>query len=302
MINKSKNNILSLIIKSLFLSIGGMIFPVLYIFIPAMFVVESVYSGIVKIFSFFMGVCLLVGLLMSPIIGVMMFVVFGPIILTFHYMISNKYSVNTTIIVTSIIFFISLIIGLYWVGFTPEVINSPESVKSFIEVERNLMSSMGEKVELSNAYLTQVYNLTIQIIPSVLIIISLIVSYCTYSIVGKSILKRGGIILQPSSFIFFRVPKGLPLALFISMFLIYILKGTIGSIYSIMMMNIVLIFSFILFVLGFSVLMYLLNKLKFGGILKFVIYVSVFIIPFFQIALIFLGLLDYLFNFRKLPN
>ncbi|WP_127725303.1 DUF2232 domain-containing protein [Anaerosphaera multitolerans] len=289
-------------IKSILLSILGIIFPVFYIFIPVIFIVESVFSGIVKIFSAFLGICLILGLILSPQIGIMFLILFGPFILIFHYMISNKYSVESTIMVTAVVFFLSLLVSFYWVGFTPESINSPESIENFIEFQKAALNSAGDSMGISEVELTQIYNMTVQMIPSAVIIMSLVLAYLTYTMASRSIAKRGGSIVQPFKFSFFKIPKGLPLALLLSMVLIYFFKGTLGDYSSVLIRNLVVVFGFILFVLGFSVVVFWVNKMKLGSILKFLIYVSVFLVPGFQLVLIVLGVLDYIFNFRKLLN
>ncbi len=297
-INKSKDNIFVLIIKSVLISLGGIVFPLLYLFLPSMFVADSITNGIVKIIGVFTLCCATVGLVVSPAMGAIIFSVFGPLILIFHYMISKKSSVNLTIVTCAAVFFISVIASLYSFGITPEILNSAENMKAFIEVQKNILESGG--IDISNSQLMIIYNRMLQLLPGSLLIMSLVISYMTYVIAGRTLIKRGDYILQPSSFIFFRIPKGIFEAILIAFILLYAAQLLTDYKFNVLIDNVYMVFEALFMFVGVAVFLFFLNKFIKGKVLRFVILFFVFMVPGTGTMFTFTGILDCLFNFRKL--
>ncbi len=298
-INKFKDNIFVLIIKSVLMSLGGIIFPVLYLFLPSMFVAESISNGIVKIIGIFALCCATVGLVVSPIFGALIFSIFGPMILIFHYMISKKSSINLTIVVCAGVFFLSVITSLYSFGITSEVLNSAENMRAFVEAQKTVLESSG--IDMSKSQLMVMYNRMLQLLPGSLVIMSLIISYITYVIAGRTLLKRGDYILQPSSFIFFRIPKGIFESMLITMVLVYAVQMLTDYKLNVLVDNVVMIFQALFMFVGVAVFLFFLNRVIKVKALKFVILFFMFMTPGTGMAFVFVGILDSLFNFRKLP-
>ncbi|WP_036730410.1 DUF2232 domain-containing protein [Peptoniphilus mikwangii] len=303
-INKSKNNIYILIIKSILITLGGLAFPLLYIFLPAIFLTEAITEGIIKIMGIFIGLCILVSILISPIAGILVLNLFGPIVLVYHYMISNKYEVNTTIIVAAGTFFLSMIMSFYFLGITPELLKSQDVISKVIELQREIFNSE-QLSEFSKAFneseILSYYNRSLQIMPAMMVCVSLIISYLTYVISGRTLLKRGGYISQPSSFIFFKVPKEFVIVGVFSLILIYFMQDVFGVGYLILMENILIVFSLVLFFAGLSLLQFFMVKIKANKFSKIIVTVVTFMFPTVQIILVVIGFVDSILNFRKLP-
>lgn len=295
------NNLLKLMTKSTFIALLGSFFPVLYILFPAMFVAESLKEGIVKTMGCFLGVCLILSALISPLVGISILTMFGPMILIFNYMIINKHDVNTTIVVNAILFFVSMIFISYTSGITPEALKSQEMISKFIEMQRELLDS-SVSMDLSTADFTMIYNRTLQIMPSVLLLISLFMSYTTYTIAGRSLLRDKKIIMQPSSFIFFRLPNGIVISSIIGVLGIILFQEAIGDNYFVIIENIVIVMATLLFFEGLSVAKFFMMRAKLVGFLQILIMVSALVIPGVQIIFIGLGIFDVLLNFRNIPS
>lgn len=115
--------------RSIIISMIGMIFPFLYILFPSMYVVESVKEGIIKVMATLIAVVFLIGAILGPMEAIIIFTIFGPFILIFHYMISTNRSVAATILATSLIFFTSIMVLFFAFGINSEVLNSRETIK-----------------------------------------------------------------------------------------------------------------------------------------------------------------------------
>ncbi|WP_180339351.1 DUF2232 domain-containing protein [Peptoniphilus catoniae] len=297
-INKS-NNIFILIIKSVLISIGGVVFPVLYLFLPSLFIVESLGSGMPMIIGLFGLCCGILALVVGPMVGALIFGIFGPMILIFHYMISKKQAVNTTIVVCAGVFFASLLIGLYSAGITPGVLQKPDLINTFIDTQMDILKAGGFKID--RASLIVLYKRMLQIMPAALIIVSLFISYVTYVLTGRALLKRGNYILQPSSFIFFRIPGGLGQAALLSGVLIFALDSAEILNLGIVMDNLYLVFSALFFFVGLAVSLFYIGRFIKNPILGTLMIFLLFVIPGLGNILVLIGILDSLFNFRRLP-
>mgnify|MGYP001268904148 CR=1 FL=1 len=295
------NNLLKLMTKSSLIALLGSFFPVLYILFPAMFVAESLKEGIVKVMGCFIGVCLILAILISPVVGISVLTMFGPMILIFNYMIINKYDVNTTIVVNAIIFFVSMIFISYTFGITPETLKSQDTISKFIEMQKELLDA-SVNVDFSTSNITMIYNRTLQIMPAILLLMSLFISYTTYTITGRTLLKENRIIMQPSSFIFFRLPNGIVISSIIGVAGVFLFQELIGENYFVIIENIVIVMGTLLLFEGLSVAKFLMMKARMASILQILIIVCALIIPGVQIIFIVLGFFDVLLNFRNVPN
>ena len=300
--SNSAGNLIKLIIKASLLAIVGVFFPLVYILFPAFFVTDSLKEGIVKVMGAFIIVCLFVGVVASPLMGIALLTLFGPMILLFHYLIVNRYSVNTTILLISILFFVSMIVVGYTLGFTPETLKSQDTINNFIQVQKQLFEQNGQNFNISKSEITELYNRTLQLIPSVLLLISLFIAYITYLITGRNLLKSNKLIMQPNSFIFFRLPSELIISGIIGTLGVFLLQSFIGEDYKVIIDNIVLVYSVLLFIEGLSLLKFLMARARVANFLQIIVIISSFLIPGIQIIFSMIGFLDVIFNFRKIPS
>ena len=140
---KNYGDLLMLAIKSILLALCGVVFPFLYIFFPSMYIVESIKEGILKIMGIFIGVCVLLGAIFNPIDGFVVFTIFGPLILVFHYMITSRRSRTHIFIAGAISFFASVIVLLVSFGINSEVLNSKKTLEGLINIYTNIGSEVG---------------------------------------------------------------------------------------------------------------------------------------------------------------
>lgn len=301
MIIKTNENVISIISKSVLIMLIGIVFPLIYIFLPAIFIAESLKSNIFKAMGMFIGCCVMVALFVDNSIGFFILGAFGPIILIYNYLILNKYEVSTSVVIASVVFFISISVSLYNSGVTTDVINSANSVSKFIEMQSKLMNQ--DLLEyVSRADLVIAYNKSLQMLPSLIVLISLIVSYLTYLFTGRKLLRSGVLIAQPPSFIFFKIPRGIMFTFFMSSVILYFFKDNVGYSYNLIINNVLVVFNAILFFVGLSNLHFAMIKLQTKSFSKIFLTVGAFLIPMVSASLVLVGFLDTVFNFRKLPE
>ncbi|OLR64992.1 DUF2232 domain-containing protein [Peptoniphilus porci] len=289
--------------RSIIISMIGMIFPFFYILFPSMYVVESVKEGIMKVMATLIAVVLLIAVLLGPIYAIIIFTIFGPFILIFHYMISTNRSVSMTITATSLIFFTSIMVLFFAFGINSDVLNSRETINTITGFYTNVAKEAGlSQVDLSNfAQSAEIYyKRFLQILPSVLIIISLVISYITYTTAGRTLLSRGKFILQPSSLEFLKFPKEI-LMLSIATVAILSLAGEyFGSSAQIFTLNLMNLVYFMLFIAGISVVKFFMTKFGFKSFLQYLLIGLCLTISSLQIFVMIIGAIDQIVNFRKI--
>lgn len=294
-----------LFLRSIFISFIGAIFPFIYILFPSMFIVESLDEGILKSMGILALVVAFISMGMGTIYGLVVFTIFGPLILMFYYMIKSKRTVGATMIVTALTFFISVMVLFYAFGINAEVLNSQETytkITSFYtEFVNKANIPAGELASLENNFHIM-YRTFLQNLPSIIIITSLIMSYITYTTVGRTLIMRGRIIIQPSSLEFLRVPQNIVTLSVVTSIIIYLLGSSIGDGAKVFNMNLINITGFFLFATGLGVLKYAMTRSRLNRFVQGIVILLAIMVSYIQIFVAVIGAIDYIFNFRKLRN
>lgn len=293
-ITNSTLNKFILVTRAVLIAAIGMVFPPAFLFLPAIFVGEAISGGVMSAFSmFFVANALLT--MISLNYAIVVFTLFGPMILVFHWMMHKNYDQNSTVVLAAVMFFISIFVTSYSYGVSPEMLKSKEVLESFIQVQNNMSIE-----KLSTAELTMLYNRSLQLMPAMLVIISLLLSYVTYHLSIRKLILKQGLKLNYKPFIYFNLPKGI---LFVGVFSIaglYSFGDRLFESPNLVIENLILVFSSILFFLGMSVIMFILNKIKAGRFIKILVPLFGFLVPGAQFVFIAMGVLDNIFNFRRL--
>ncbi|WP_455256948.1 DUF2232 domain-containing protein [Peptoniphilus asaccharolyticus] len=287
-------NKLILVTRAVFIAIVGTIFPPAFLFLPAIFVFEAISEGVLKSFLMFFAASVLLSIV-SLDYGIVVFTLFGPMILVFHWMLSKNYDQHSTVFMAAAMFFISIFITAYSYGISSDMLKSKEVIEKFIQVQNNVNIE-----KLSVAEWTIIYNRFLQLMPAMLVIISLLLSYMTYHMSVKKLISTQGLKVNYQPFIYFSLPKGVLFAGVFSIAAVYSFGDQIFESPNLVIENLMLLFSSILFFLGLSVIMFMLNKIKASGFIKFLIAFLGFLVPGAQFVFIAMGVLDNIFNFRKL--
>ena len=130
--------VLKLLLYSVLLVMGGLFVPILFAFIPAMFLSEMRFQGVLPISGVFVGACALIGLLTDPLLGLTVFTVMGPLILILDYCMRTDRSVDTTMALGTLLFLVSLGFIFYRTG-TFQAIESGELMKNFSAVQGEVL-------------------------------------------------------------------------------------------------------------------------------------------------------------------
>lgn len=258
---------------------------------------------------------LLIFLLSSPVTAVFMVIMFGGIALVYGYAFHKKIKPGMTLLagaVTVIISFLAASVFSFLVtGINPLDIATlmKESLDATIALYRDLgfFDRYGAEgvTEESTRQTMQAYMQTIALfVPAIVVMYGLMTALINYIISQRILLRLKADVPRPTPLIYWRLPWwtvwgfiagfGANLA---GSYLQNQLLVMIGS-------NIVMVYSPVLCILGFSVACFFLNK-YFKGQQVYRFFLILFIIFFFRIAvyvLAVMGLADLLFNYRRLSD
>lgn len=297
-----------ILISSIFVIATVVLPPLFFVFFSyfvGLYVAESVKMGIIRTMSIFAVLCVIIGATFNTNVGLLFFTLLAPIILGFHYCITSKYSMETTIAVTSALFFISIIVLIYSYGANNISDNSDEYLQQLIEIQTQMLSTSGASeavISRAKISITSMYNMTIQLIPGMMVISSLIVSYWSFMIASNRLLREGIIIEAPGRFIYFRLPDRLFTSILFIGIVVFVAGSYLGDLRNILINNLFLLFFTLFFIQGVAILHYFAMR---GGIPRFIriiFTVIALVAPGFQMILAMVGAVDNLLDFRKIKK
>lgn len=294
--------ILLTIVKSILLATFGMFFPIIYIYFPQNFLYLGIKDNIFKAGLVFIIVAAVLAVTFGTSVGLSVFTIFLPMILLMHYMITTKRPAKYTVLVGAVAMFVSLGTVLYTMGITPEYLESGKALQDFIQMVETFLKNGNVEMNAEMTHnLTNLFNQVVNTFPAILLIGSIVTSYFTLSITGNKLLFNGIVIKKPNPFYYFKLPKALGFAALIIMTLNLGFSSLFEG-YESYILNISLIFSFFFMAEGLSLIYFYLKSKRVSRFILILVFMFSIYITYMQAILGFLGILDSILNFRKLPD
>lgn len=295
-----------IIIVSTLLALFGLHYiQFILILFPVLFVSNIIKDGLNEGITNMIVTIIIISIVESIKIGIFLAITFLPFTIIISTLIKKRKN-NTEILgFSSLTFFVSILIMFIIINLLGiDVVKYIESTfKQIVDMQLETI----ENIDLSNyeifttkQLLEDTYQYLLLIIPSLVLILSTLVSYINY-LLSSMILKRVGInIVNIPKFAKFRLPNNVVLGTII-MFGLTFLSGQLGfTYYETVFINIGVLISMGLFIQGLSVIDHLLNKLKLNIIFKLIFYIT-FIFSTSLVSIVtIVGLVDLIFDLRKL--
>ncbi len=309
--NKTKaftESVLITAIMTIYILLGLHSIPIIGILFPIPFIVLGIRNGIKHSILSILVSGLIVGILQDPYTGVFILIIFVPLSITLTHLIKKEKSPQDILVISTIVSLISYLIAIRLLGrisginFTNQI---DETFKQALKMQIDVMKDMGlssYEMYKTEGLLKNAFDYMALIVPSIVITFSLFTSYLNY-LISSSILKRLGYRdLTIPKFSQFRLPGNIILGTIIIFLGSSLLKRFEIFYYETIFINVTVLAAFIFFLQGLAVISYLLNKINLSRILKTIIMlVIVIFIPLGGFISI-LGLLDAIFNFRKIQS
>ena len=295
----------AVILSFLIFFIGLRIFPFLLFILPAPSIVLSYRKGIK--YGLIASLILTVAIYFlesGSVVGVSFLLYLIPTVAIMSYLIKAGSKLSTIVIVNSAtILLISIVVFFYFqivmnVDVLAEISNYFDK---FIKLLPQLLEQTGkENVETATKMMKEYSELFIRSIYSIVVIVSVGISYFSF-IFSRNLLRKKNIILeQQSKFNEFRVKRYVIVPAAILAVVAFGLGYYKIQYSDIISLNIYILIKFLFTVLGVSVTDYYLSK-KVNNFLRVFIPIVVFILGL-EFIFFVIGLTDTLVDFRKITN
>lgn len=202
-------------------------------------------------------------------------------------------------------FFLVMLFGFAWATGEPLstlIINEVDlTVKTIVETP-NLLKIFGlegiDKIEAANL-LTESYAVAINMIPSAMICWGLIFTYFDYKLISKWVSRRNKSVLMLPDFSEFSLSR----RVIYGSILIYALSWMVVSLKivseDVMLLNVQAIIEFVFAVQGLAVAIYTTKQKKMNKVLRWAIYITLFVSPLGRKFLALFGFFDLLVGIRQ---
>lgn len=284
--------------------LGYTMLSILLIFYPFLFMESSIEYGIKEASISMLASGLVIGLIIGFLPALVLIGMYLPVVLAFHYgILSGKgfWTVFALMLVVYIIVGLSIGGGL----FRNIDLNSIEhSLEEAIGAQREALSETMTDLELRRfeQALRQSFEFSRAIMPATSLIFAMIGLYVNYLLAGRRLLTKRILIVQPPMFSNLSIPKETLLVLGGFFLLGLIFQAMDVTMPIDITINGVAIFAFVYFINGLAFVSFYMNRLNIRGFVRILIYIMIFTIFVIPLIIIVLGLVDSLFDIRRLKG
>ncbi len=301
-------SLLMILLGTIYILIGINFVPVISIVFPAFFIILGVRHGIEYNIVSILISTLVVGLVVDKYTAFFIFIAFVPLSVVINYVIKKRGKSQELILYSTITSLASYVIAIVLVKKLFNISFIDQIEKSFSLVLKTQLDMLKEtglsnyEVYQTKNILESAYEYMVLIIPSAVMIFSLLTAYLN-SILSIFILRKlgYGIVFVPR-FSYFKLPNNFILGIVVIYLGVFLLKQLKVFYYETIFINVSALISFAFFLQGLAVLIFLINKSRLKQVGK-VIFIVLLIFSFPLSAIIsMVGFLDIIFNFRGIKK
>lgn len=306
--NKRSEIIIVLLISTILALFGLYYFQFIIFLYPVLFIILGVRHGLKYTLISLLISSVLVSLIADVVLGVLMFIAFMPLTIIIINMIVKRKNPIETLIYSTITFLASVLLIIFLVNINGVSIigqlkmNITQAINNQLKVLEQLNLTKEQMTEIRNLH-RDYLEIVLAMIPSIIMIFSLVVSYINYLLSTSFLRKLGHAIVFVPKFSNFKLPRNIFLGLGIMFFATFLLnRYNLFNSYDVII-NLIVLSLFIFFVQGISVIDYKLKYKNIRTVWRIFILLLIFeIMPIAGFLVIILGLFDAIFDFRKLTS
>lgn len=283
---------------------GIEILPLLIFFIPIPFIVVGIRNGInLNIISIFI-VSIVISLLLNFATGLSIIMLVAPLSISINHCIKKRKNTMETIIISTASLFVSLLL-MFIIEKNFLNINIAKEMEEMFMLSLSLqieylngLGATGSQLLQAKYYYESFYKTIIILIPSLMVVFSLVVSYVNLVLSTLVLRKMGYGIYRKHRFSKFKLPNSIIPGIGVVFVIAFILiKANIEYSYA-FLNNLTFLTGFIFILQGLAILDFLLLKTKIKTFFRILILGLVFV-PMSSVFFI-IGLLDQVFDLRKM--
>lgn len=307
--NIKKNILESIILICLmvtYIIYGIQILPLLIFFIPIPFVVVGIRNGIKINIINIVIVSFIISYLLDITTGISLLFFIAPISISFNYCIKTRKRIGETLIISTLALFTSFlvlfiiekqILNINIMKAVEEMIG--ENLSTQIEFLRDMGMTNYEILENVDFY-EATYKTVIVLIPSLMVVFSLIITYVNLLLSSTILRKMGYGAYGVQKFSRLKLPSNIVSGIGMLYLLSYILIKTKVEYSQAFLSNLTFLTGFIFFLQGLAVLDFLLIRTKIKRFFRLLILgLNILFLPMSSIFFL-IGLLDQIFDLRKI--
>lgn len=307
--NKKIMEILLMVSISTVLMILGIYYlPLITFLYPIPFVVLGVkYSNKLNIISMIVSV-VVIGFFTDKFSGIFILLAFLPLSIALNYAIKERKKPIEIIAISTLVLMVSFFIILSITG-DMTGISIVEQLEEFFSEILNVQIELLKESGISNYELFKFidtmedkFGEALLIIPSIIMILSLIMAYLNYLISVLILIRLGYGIVYTPKFSKFSLPNNILLGTGIMLLGNFLLKVLKFPHYETIFINITTLISFVFFLQGLAVIDYRLIRKNRNWFLRVLAIIFISSILPLGGAITILGMLDIIFDFRKLKR
>lgn len=306
--NKRSEIIIVLLISTILALFGLYYFQFIIFLYPVLFIILGVRHGLKYTLISLLISSVLVSLIADVVLGVLMFIAFMPLTIIIINMIVKRKNPIETLIYSTITFLASVLLIIFLVNINGVSIigqlkmNITQAINNQLKVLEQLNLTKEQMTEIRNLH-RDYLEIVLAMIPSIIMIFSLVVSYINYLLSTSFLRKLGHAIVFVPKFSNFKLPRNIFLGLGIMFFATFLLnRYNLFNSYDVII-NLIVLSLFIFFVQGISVIDYKLKYKNIRTVWRIFILLLIFeMMPIAGFLVIILGLFDAIFDFRKLTS
>lgn len=277
------------------------LYPTLFIILGVKYGLNyNIISIIVSAFS--------IGLMTDKVSGMIILLAFSPLSIALNYLIVNRKKTLRTMVVSTLVSLVSFLLVLSLMKDASGVSIVHQLEESFTQIINTQIEALKD-MQLSQYEILQIedfwegaFKYVLLIMPSLIIIFSLITAYINYFISSVVLRKIGYGVVSIPRFSKFNLPSNVLLGTGIMLLGAFLLKWFKLPYYDTVLLNIMALASFVFFVQGLSVIDYRLIKRDIGRIFRILILLFFILVLPVSGIITFIGILDVILDFRKLKR
>lgn len=306
--NKNSEIIIVLLISTMLALFGLYYFQFIIFLYPLLFIILGVRHGLKYTLIGLLASATLISLIIDLVLGVLMFIAFMPLTITLINMIVKRKNPVETLIYSTITFLGSVLLIIFLVNINGVSIigqlkmNITQAINNQLKVLEQLNLTKEQMAEIKNLHKNYL-EIVLAMIPSVIMIFSLVVSYLNYLLSTLFLRKLGYAVVFVPKFSNFKLPRNIFFGLGIMFFATFLLARYNLFNSSEVIVNLIVLTLFIFFIQGISVIDYKLKNKNIRTVWRiFILLLILEMIPIAGFLIIILGLFDAIFDFRKFTS
>lgn len=267
--------------------------------IPVPFMILAYRHGNKYSILSFITFSLLIGILTELIYAGFLLVIFGPMILAMGHYIKKQKEPYSVIGIGTIISVFSILI-IFWVVSYIGNINIIDEISLAMEGVVNTQVDILKNMDIDALNADEILNYLLMILPGVFIIQSMLTAFGNFYITVNILRRFSSSDIELPQFSDFKLPKNIVFGSLIIFILSYLTRYIKGIHHASLLTNVTLLFVFMFFIQGISVISHLIKRTKIPkGIRIFLLVLILFISPLLTVVS-FVGLIDAIVNIRNI--